>query len=77
MEGVRPSESGVKLNIEPHSLLSAVCVCVTCAHTCVCACPYLKTSGSGPIKSREMVGISGLEQDLRWKRQGGEIAPGR
>lgn len=32
-------------------------------------CPYLKTSGSGPIRSWEMVGISGLNQDLRWKRQ--------
>lgn len=39
--------------------------------------PYLKTSGSGPIRSREMVEISGLDQDLRWKRQGGEIAPRR
>ncbi len=40
-------------------------------------CPYLKTSGSGPIRSREMVGISGLDQDLRWGREGGEIALGR
>lgn len=74
-----PSESGVKLNIEPHSLLSDVCVCVCVAEMCayVCMRPYLKTSGSGPIRSREMVEISGLDQDLRWKRQGGEIAPRR
>lgn len=54
-----------------------MCVCVgeMCAY--VCMRPYLKTSGSGPIRSREMVGISGLDQDLRWKRQGGEIAAGR
>lgn len=54
-----------------------MCVCVgeMCAY--VCMRPYLKTSGSGPIRSREMVGISGLGRDLRWKRQGGEIAAGR
>lgn len=59
MECVRPSESGVKLNIEPHRLLSDVCVWVKCVNVCVC--PYLKTSGSGPIRSWEMVGISGLD----------------
>lgn len=48
---VRPTESAVELNIESHRLLSDVCVCVS---------PYLKTSGSGPITSWEMVGISCL-----------------
>lgn len=45
---------------------------------CVCVCPYLKTSGSGPITSREMGEISGLGQDVRWKEEGrGELALGR
>lgn len=68
-ECVRPTEMGVELNIEPHSLLSDVWVWVKC----VCVCPYLKTSGSGPIRSWEMVGISGLDQDLRWRREGGRV----
>lgn len=52
---------------QPHCLLSDLCVC---ARACACiggklayVCmhpPYLKTSGSGPIRSLEMVGISGL-----------------
>lgn len=35
-------------------------------------CPYLKTSGSGPIRSWKMVGLSGLDQDLRWEKRGRE-----
>lgn len=44
---------------------------------CVDVCPYLKTSGSGPIISREMVGISSLAQDLRWRNEREQIALGR
>lgn len=51
-----------------------MCVWVKCVYVCVC--PYLKTSGSGPIRSWEMVGISGLDQDLRW-RGGGRRDSGR
>lgn len=62
-----PPSQGAELNIEPHRLLSHVWVWVD---VWMCVCPYLKTSGSGPIISWEMVRISGLDQDLRWKREG-------
>jgi len=52
-----------------------MCGCGRCVDMCVC--PYLKTSGSGPIISWEMVGISGLDQDLRWRNEGELIALGR
>lgn len=37
-----------------------------CGKVCACVCPYLQTSGSGPVRSGEMVGISRLKLDLRW-----------
>lgn len=77
VECIRLTDPGVGLNIEPHSFLSDVRVWVKCGCVCVCVCPYLKTSGSGPIRSWEMVGISGLDQDRRGKREGREIASAR
>lgn len=60
-----------------HTASYQMCVYVSQGNVCICVCPYLKTSGSGPIRSGEMVGISGLNQDLRCKEGRGEIALGR